>query len=121
MTRKEALTGHRRLWNEIADMIESGVRFFASNQYKEEALFRIGETNELKANCYCCQYTKGNCHACPVVWNGEDISEDAMCENYNGTENGEYAEFKEFIYLRNHPAAAQIARKIANLPERVNE
>lgn len=119
MTREEALSGHRKLWNEISDMIESGVRFFTAENYKEEALFRIGEeTNWMKANCYCCHYAQGICHVCPVVWNGEDESEDFMCDE---TGIGEYAEFKEILYERNYPAAAEVARKIANLPERVVE
>lgn len=119
MTREEALAGHRRLWNEIADMIESGVRFFTADEYKEDALFRIGETNEIETHCYCCHYAKGNCHVCPVVWNNEDESEDIMCDDYHENGDGEYAEFMKFIRKRDYPAAAQIARKIANLPERV--
>lgn len=121
MTREEALAGHRRLWNEIADMIESGVRLFTADKYKENALFRIGETNEMEANCYCCHYTQGNCHVCPVVWNNEDENENIMCDGYHENGNGEYADFKEFIYERDYPAAADMARKIANLPERVSE
>ena len=77
------------------------------------------EEQELLFECYCCHYAKGNCHVCPVVWNGEDESNDVMCDNYNAIVAGEYAEFKEFIYGRDYPAAAQMARKIANLPERV--
>ena len=121
MTREEALAGHRRLWNEIADMIERGKEYCFGSTYKKDALQKIGEEQELHSDCYCCEYAGGYCESCPVVWNSEDESEDVMCDDYNATGIGEYAEFRDFIYERNYPAAAQMARKIANLPERVSE
>ena len=119
MTREEALAGHRRLWNEIADMIERGKEYCLGSTYKKDALQKIGEEQELHSDCYCCEYAGGYCESCPVVWNRDNEAMDAMCDKISKNGNGEYADFKEFIYERDYQAAAQIARKIANLPERV--
>ena len=117
MTREEALAGHRRLWNEIAVMIESGVKYGFDYMYKQEALSRIGEKRFLENDCYLCEYVCENeaitnCRRdCLVVWGTPGCS----------YKNSEYHSFVMAIYDRDYPSAAQMARKIANLPERVVE
>lgn len=117
MTREEALAGHRRLWNEIADMIESGVKHDFACTYKQEALSRIGEKRFLENDCYLCEYVCENedivnrRRNCLVVWGAQECSH----------KNSEYHLFIMAIYNRDYPAAAQMARKIASLPERVRE
>lgn len=117
MTREEALVGHRRLWNEIADMIESGIKFHNHCDYKDEALKRIGEKQVLENECYLCEYStecKKPCilgRSCLVAWSG------LWCMD----KTSEYRLFWLAIHGHDYPAAAQIARKIANLPERVSE
>lgn len=117
MTREEALAEHRRLWNEIADMIESGVKYDFAFMYKKEALSRIGEKQFLENDCYLCEYicenTKiMNCRQnCLVAW------DEQVCSH----KNSEYHLLVRAIYGHDYPAAAQMARKIANLPERVSE
>lgn len=117
MTREEALAGHRRLWNEIADMIECGVKYEFAFTYKKEAFSRIGEKRFLENDCYLCEYVCKNedimiCKRnCPVLWEEQGCS----------SENSEYRLFYFAIHNYDYPAAAEMARKIANLPERVRE
>lgn len=116
MTREEALAGHRKLWNEIADMIESGVRT-SSIAYKYLALKNLKEERDIFLICYLCEYIYGNnenlnCPThCPVVWG------DTGCNN----NRAEHKLFNRAISYEDYTSAAILARTIANLPERVVE
>lgn len=120
MTREEALTGHRKLWNEIADMIERGEKKEHVWDYKHDALIHLGEERDIDAGCYLCHY--GNRHekeirvwsckaCCPVQWSGMSC----------GQSNSEYKLFETALYNGEFTQAAILARKIANLPERLVE
>ena len=120
MTREEALAGHRKLWNEIADMIESGEKKEHVWDYKHDALVRLSEKRLIKSNCYLCEYSKWHkkeiclwsCACdCILQWTG------LSC----GRSVSEYKLFEKALYKRNFTQAASLARKIANLPERVVE
>lgn len=120
MTREEALTGHRKMWNEIADMIERGVIRDNECCYKIIALENLGEKRNIKAACYLCHYgieqekEKGywSCSSdCLVEWNGGGC----------GSRDSEYKLFKRAIIDEDYTQAAILARTIANLPERVRE
>lgn len=121
MTREEALACHRKLWNEIADMIERGMKSHDIYSYKIEALKCLGEKRYLKGSCYLCEYLDNNfeekaggmsCKCdCPVKWKGRE------CEN----SISEYTLLKQALLYRNFAQAAFLARTIANLPERVVE
>ena len=108
MTREEALAGHRKLWNEIADMIERGVALPTINDYKINALKAIGEKRILICYCYLCDFAL-TCADCPVRWDG------ATCRD------NEYRDFYIQLKDKNYTKAAFLARTIANLPERVVE
>lgn len=126
LTKKEAIENHRKMWNWIAVMLKSG-RYKAfkytehGNKYgatisylKRAYLSMIGLKGKIFCDCFCCeydlyQYPKGNwnCSNCPLVWrNGH-------CED------GEYNELSRIPYTpENLPKAVELARRIANLPER---
>lgn len=119
MTKEEAVANHRKLWNEIADMLERRERYPTS--LKQIALRNIGEKNDIYNECYCCEYTKGDCSKCPIVWNNNDRNR-YMCENgedsYYDENNSEWLNFLTVMNLKDYDLAAKIARDIANLPEK---
>lgn len=120
MTREEALAGHRKLWNEIADMIERGVKRDHANYYKEKALEHLGEERSIAGNCYLCEYAD-NHEEKISVWS---CKFDCPVEWYGGScmfRKSEYKLFERAIEAQNYTIAAILARKIANLPERVVE
>ena len=108
MTREEALAGHRKLWNEIADMIERGEKYDTAIGYKIAALIRINEVLVLKNRCYLCEYAVC-CKNCPIEWYSEDCAD------------AKYEDFIISVSRANYTQAAILARTIANLPERVVE
>ena len=108
MTREETLAGHRKLWNEIADMIERGEKLPRIDDYKINALKAIGEKRILIGYCYLCDFAL-TCADCPVRWYG------ATCGD------SEYGDFYIQLKDKNYTKAAFLARTIANLPERVVE
>lgn len=127
MTKEEAIVNHRRLWNEIADMLDRGERCNHVDVLKRQALNNIGEENDIHNNCYCCEYAKNDCSRCPVIWNNESY-DDYMCEiGYEDDfsiyveHNSEWANFLILIGEKDYDTAAKIAREIANLPERREE
>ena len=109
------------MWNEIADMLEEGIEFSNNFSYKSHALQHIGENRELESNCYCCEYAQYECESCPVKWNGEHEDLDVYCSNTEAHNTGEYIDFVDAVDHKAYGEAAFIARKIANLPERVVE
>lgn len=126
MTKEEAIVNHRRLWNEIADMLDRGERYDHVDVLKRQALNNIGEENDIHNNCYCCEYAKNDCRKCPVIWNNERYY-DYMCETgyddifddlYDVKDKSEWANFLILIKQKDYDIAAEIAREIANLPER---
>lgn len=105
LTKKEAVKLHRQLWNRIADKTLEEKRWVE----KVEVIQEI--TNKYIAyNCFCCDYDSqlGNeCDYCPIVW---------PCE-------GDLHRCSSSIYLKwssstNYKEVAQLARLIAELPER---
>ena len=130
MTKEEAIVNHRRLWNEIADMLDRGERYDHVDVLKRQALNNIGEENDICNNCYCCEYAKNDCRRCPVIWNNEsydymcEIGYDDSCEDlyddlYDVKHNSEWANFLMLMKQKDYDTAAKIAREIANLPESI--
>ena len=107
MTRREAYEKHKALWNEIAKMIDKGIKYNNPETYKSEALERLGYYDYTFNNCYACEVTKC-CSDCLVVWKF------ATCM-YQGSE---YMNFIYEVEHNNYDSAKEYARKIANLPLR---
>lgn len=115
MTKREAVEKHRILWNTIAKMIDDGVEYDVTTLYKMDAIIIMGDIG-IKSDCYCCEYAKCknppwdvNCKKCPIVW------------KYEHCLDGEYGDFRQAVFHRDYPLAAEIAREIANLPEREDD
>lgn len=67
LTREEAISEHRKMWNWIADEIEKEKRDQDILDLKEEYCNREGY-NDIRSDCFCCGYTKYICDYCPIEW-----------------------------------------------------
>ena len=105
LTKKEAIEWHRKMWNQIADKLEKGVLYKSLEIYKEEFLKENGFDN-ISANCFCCEFSGDNCNLCPVEWT------DGRCYYISSEEH-------LFAIEPNLKRKAELAREIANLPEKV--
>lgn len=131
ITKEEAITLHRKMWNEIADMIKEGIHYSLVMEYKREALDRLGVergVHERPLNhCYCCEYSEQNavrgvhgCPNCPLEWSTQE-----RVGAVNPTCGWDDSPYSKFVYAL--PASdnferleklEQYAREVANLPER---
>lgn len=120
LSKRQAIKKHRTMWNKVAEVISEHRSYNSIARYKEEALKRLGWTEDYPLHqCYCCEYDdiqltkprlrfQERCDHCPVVWR------DGKCANYDS----EYGELK-LILERVRPdwdKAHEIALQIANLP-----
>lgn len=108
MTKKEAIRLHREMWNWIADYIESHKYRVLNIQVLKSMWCRENGYPQLEMHCFCCAYVSEHdlscINECPIRW-----------ENH-GCNDSEYG-----LLLRTHDPEkkAELARKIANLPERI--
>jgi hypothetical protein len=109
--RIEAVVKHRMLWNKIAELIEIGVHFNTISPYKDKAFEELGiEKYEQPRNmCWCCEVT--DCEHCLVVWENNPNSK---CTS----NTGEYYKLLFALRHKEWERAIEIAKEIANLPER---
>lgn len=114
LTKQQAIEGHRKMWNWIADKIE-----------KEKGTFHISElkktycnTNNLflRHNCFCCEYSRVKyckvtddicCERCPIDWVETD---DCITE--------EKSLYNRVLCAPTWQEQADLARLIAYLPEK---
>lgn len=107
LTKKQAIEGHRKMWNWIADEIEKrkcecDISFLKQCYCYENNL-------ALVANCFCCEYNKGctKCEKCPLNW----IQTPSCCDS-------EKSLYYRIVFSKLWKEQADLARQIANLPER---
>lgn len=114
LTREEAISKHRKMWNWIADRIEEEKEYQHINVLKKEYCEGKG-FYYVTSNCFCCEYTKYICDYCPIEWKSE--VEDFMCmQKYEEDDDeGLYALCCNELDWEEQ---AKLARQIANLPER---
>ena len=121
LTKQEAIANHRRMWNWIADETERQTMIVGEKEYFEAS----GITNIPFGICYCCEYanqrkevlqTGTTCKNCPINW-GENGNTCAVLYNEQGEHVGDglYCQWHNAIHW---PEAAELAREIANSPER---
>ncbi len=116
LTRKQAIRNHRKMWNWIADETEKrDVKVKKADYFREN-----GITDEPYTLCYCCEFARQlafkvkECIFCPIKWG----------DNANATCCDGCKIFLKWITSsagdKDGNSSAQLAREIANLPEKPN-
>lgn len=111
MTFDETVAEHRKMWNWIADETLRLKRVVNKSEY----FFSIGlRRNDWPVcKCFCCEYTSMCCDHCPLEWHGSDKTISQTC--FIG---GEYSRWRLACEVGDWEKASDLARQIANLPER---
>lgn len=107
LTKQQAIEGHRKMWNWIADEIERQKSECCISFLKD---FYCSANNlNLRHNCFCCEYSiDGNhgCEKCPVDWiKTKHCSDD------------ETSLYEAVLCAKQWQEQADLAKLIANLPE----
>lgn len=85
LTKEQAISEHRKMWNWIADKIEKEKECQEIGDLKEE--YCIENDFLLKNDCFCCEYTKNNCDNCPIEW--KSVLKEFMCEQKHKEDDDE--------------------------------
>ena len=140
LTKEQAITEHRKMWNWIADQLENhNDPGYDIHMYKVKYIKENFPHNDIRHNCFCCHYAvqenDGNvftnyCINCPLIWGTEDNTDGFFCKQGNrdipfedmylfGEEGYGLWNYAQSL-TKNHDyeEAAKIARQIANLPEK---
>lgn len=121
LTKQEAIRSHRKMWNWIADETLKRKRHMGKCDY-----FKEKEIENIFVNSsYCCEYAEQKCNEtgkgrwceyCLFDWRRKDGS--IQCINReDNTWKGLYVEWAS--ETTNYKKAAELAREIANLPEKI--
>ena len=117
--KEETIRRHRELQNKIAELCTSKFRVFEIKYVAFKALGYDDPIEFPNNMCWACEYalysaiyihrtTKGICHFCPLKWKTEPC-----CDK-----GGEYDMWRRYMRDGNYEQAAEMARVIANLPEK---
>ena len=114
LTKSEAVREHRKMWNWIADETEKRKEKVEKEDYFIEVEPYCSIREEREELCWCCEYVSSiedgwdECWACwaccPIVWPNR--------------KHCIYETFGKWDIETNWKRAAELARQIANLPER---
>ena len=153
LTKEQAITEHRKMWNWIADRLEEAEKLKNDGNLKSPDLYDVYKLKRkyvenygsyILCSCFCCEYDKQqyctdddermDCKYCPLLWGTENEMDSFFCEG--GTD---MSDFKRKYYIvffttfetmglwgmanrlsgcNKYKEAAEIARQIANLPEK---
>lgn len=124
MLREDAIKKHRAMWNYIAQRIENEKNTMNIGTLKANYVEHSGDDIiEMSAHnkCYLCNYTDIHCRECPLIWPSDFKL--YQCENGFLLPNGHISEglYSECYHLQctgDWQLQAELARKIANLPEK---
>ena len=116
LTRKQAIAEHRKMWNWIADETKKRGYKISKKEYLYE---KRGFSETLFSDCFCCEYAifasqreeKPICSACPIDWKINDYGARKFCCD---------SLYNDWRIATDPTNAAQLARQIANLPERTD-
>lgn len=124
LTKAEAIANHRKMWNWIADETLRRKRCVTKFEY----FGAFGITNIPISRCYCCEYdysvskiTMAQCTNCPILWNNSEriMSDKCLHKYFKGDDQGLFSMWRNAIHIDyDYKEAAELARQIANLPER---
>lgn len=109
LTKQQAIEGRRKMWNWIADEIKKekcicNIVILKIRYCKQNSL-------DLFCNCFCCEYTASkhsdDCSLCPLDW----LITKTCYHDKNSL-------FNRVVSCTTWQEQADLARQIANLPER---
>lgn len=110
LTREQAIIEHRKMWRWIAEKIEKLEWRVIIWIWKESYLVRNGYKIYPRSGCFLCEYNSqfndASCNHCAVKYPEEE---------HNECLGGLY---KKVVYAETWQEHAELARQIANLPER---
>lgn len=110
LTKQQAIEGHRKMWNWIADEIEREKRTCCIPDLKL-VYCRINNLF-LRRLCFCCEYSGDNdpyCDKCPIDW--------IKTKHCSDGEKSLYRLVADAITWQKQ---AELARTIANLSEKID-
>ena len=117
LTKKKTIEEHRKMWNWIADQIEQAEEVLPVWLLKKQYLKSTPYYKELIADCFLCEYSgvcSDSCKHCPVI-----SDDDSGClGGLYGKASIATVKCYEEDTKENRQYAAELCRKIANLPER---
>lgn len=121
LTREQAITEHRMMWNWIADQIEEAKAVLSIWMLKRKYCDENG-FSEITAHCFLCDYVDnldqdhfGPCKTtCPIKWPGSETCGDDIYLDKEGL-------YDSCRMTNKWQEQAALARQIANLPERTDE
>ena len=133
LTKEQAIKEHRKMWNWIADQYEQHTdlieKYKNVDSLKHYYVNKYFPDEDIECNCFCCEYDNqyreldillNDCYHCPLKW-GSDRDVD-MCLYKNSEEYNLYGVLHEMQYEDylsfDFVLCADLARQIANLPER---
>ncbi len=124
LTREQAISEHRKMWRWIAEETEKRKELVRKKEYM--AIFFTFD--EVFSHCFCCDYAANKynrsdfngsyCDYCPIDWGSK--TEDLMCMDKERIDDdrGLYALWYNIQFYDDYKRAAELARQIAELPER---
>lgn len=110
LTREQAISEHRKMWRWIAEET-------VKRQYKIHKDDYLIENDKeiITAECFCCEYSAGHCSRCPIDWGSKVRA--FMCMDMDNL-NDSKGLYEKWNFTYDWQEAAELARQIAELPER---
>lgn len=97
LTKEQAIAGHRKMWNWIADQLEKANPKDTFDVYDLKIKYEESRKLKMFCSCYLCEYTKeralaedidlgDRCIYCPILWGKGETNTDFFCERGEGIE-----------------------------------
>lgn len=104
LSKQETIKRHRQMWNWIADESLKQKRCVRKSE-----VFEHFKWKKCWCYCWCCEYSNSECARCPILW--------LTCEKCVDPDSL-YKEWINTCHNNNYLKASELAKQIANLPER---
>lgn len=130
LTKQKAIEEHRKMWNWIADeLLNPETQKQNCNVHTLKQKYCKENDLELFEACWCCEYDtqfinernseRMRCKNCPLTWGTECETDNFYCER--GEDGGLWWNAHQLAINGEYEGASELARQIANLPEKESE
>lgn len=127
LTKEQAIAEHRKMWNWIANQYENRTELLQKTECVENLKhFYINNVlpgEMITCDCFCCEYDDkfgGICDQCPIEWNSTYYINMCLYKDYD--KKNLYGQLCVIDHNKcfdcDFSYCADLARQIANLPER---